>query len=232
MHPATGTGMLTRQYDWIAAVFVWENLVKSSFSMCCALWGACCLAVWTAAPIDAAAPVKVTAGKAALSPDNTRLQFVCAHVGEKPDPRVGTFAKFSGTIEADAAAKTLKSLSLEFDVNSVATEFDKLTAHLKSPDFFDAREHPKASFTSKKITAGSVPGEFQVTGDLKLHGVTKEVTAPVKATFTDGGLTLSSEFSIDRSEFGMKFGLDKVEKKVSLTVVVGEQNKAFAEGKK
>lgn len=185
-----------------------------------------------ASPIDAAAPVNVKAGKASLGPENTRLQFVCAHLGEKPDPRTGTFARFAGAIEVDVAAKTLKSLSLEIDSNSVATEFGKLTAHLKSPDFFDTREHPKASFASKKITAGPAASEFQVTGDLTLHGVTKEISAPVKATFADGGVTLTSEFVIDRSEFGMKYGLDKVEKKVFLTFVVGEKNKVFAEAGK
>jgi polyisoprenoid-binding protein YceI len=190
------------------------------------------LALPLATTIGAATPVALNAGKASLSPENTRLQFVCAHVGAKPDPRTGTFARFTGAIEANLAAKTLQSLSLEFDLNSVTTEFDKLTAHLKSPDFFDVREHPKARFVSKRISPGAAAGEFQVTGDLTLHGVTKEISAPVKATFADGGLALTSEFAIDRSEFGMKYGLDKVEKKVLLTCVVGEKNKVFAEGGK
>ncbi len=199
-------------------VNLWSKLVLAAFML--------------VSSSEAATPVMVSAGKAALTSDNTRLQFVCAHIGEKPDPRVGTFSKFTGTLEADVAAKTIKSISLDFDTNSIATEFGKLTTHLKGPDFFDTREHPKASFVSKKIVAGSGAGEFQLTGDLTLHGVTKSITAPVKATFAEGGVTLTSEFTIDRSEFGMKFGLDKVEKKVALTVVIGEKNKVFAEAGK
>ncbi|HET6425498.1 MAG TPA: YceI family protein [Planctomycetaceae bacterium] len=179
----------------------------------------------------AATPVPVAGGKAALTPDNTRLQFVCAHLGDKPDPRTGTFGKFTGTLEADPAAKTIKSIALDFDATSLNTEFAKLTTHLKSPDFFDTREHPKASFVSKKITPGSAAGEFQITGDLTLHGVTKSITLPAKATFADGGVTVTSDFTVDRSEFGMKYGLEKVDKKVSLTVVIGEKNKVLAEGK-
>lgn len=197
-----------------------------------ALLGSSIVGMLIALPVHAATPVAVNAGKAALSPENTRLQFVCAHLGEKPDPRTGTFAKFTGTMEADVAAKSLKSLTLDFDVNSLATEFGKLTTHLKSPDFFDTREHPKASFVSKKIAPGTAAGESLVTGDLTLHGVTKSITVPVKTAFAESGITLTSDFAIDRSEFGMKYGLDKVDKKVSLTVVIGEKNKVFAEAGK
>ncbi len=197
-----------------------------------ALLGSSIVGMLIALPVHAATPVAVNAGKATLSPENTRLQFVCAHLGEKPDPRTGTFAKFTGTMEADVAAKSLKSLTLDFDVNSLATEFGKLTTHLKSPDFFDTREHPKASFVSKKIAPGTAAGESLVTGDLTLHGVTKSITVPVKTAFAESGITLTSDFAIDRSEFGMKYGLDKVDKKVSLTVVIGEKNKVFAEAGK
>jgi polyisoprenoid-binding protein YceI len=181
--------------------------------------------------VQAATPVAVSGGKATLSPENTHLQFVCAHLGDKPDPRTGTFGKFTGTLEADVAAKTIKAVSLDFDATSLNTEFAKLTTHLKSPDFFDTREHPKASFVSKKVAPGAAAGEFQVTGDLTLHGVTKSITLPMKATFANGGVTATSEFTIDRSEFGMKYGIDKVDKKVSLTVVIGEKNKVLSEAK-
>jgi len=172
-------------------------------------------------------PVAVKSGKAALGPENTRLQFVCAHRREKPDPRTGTFSKFSGEAEVDA--QSLKSLTLEIDANSVSTEFGKLTTHLKSPDFLDTREHPKASFKSTKITAGTKPGEYNITGDLTLHGVTKPIKAPATVAVSDKGLTLTSTFAIDRSEFGMNFGAEQIENTVSMTFVIGEKNKALAE---
>ncbi len=184
------------------------------------------------APAARPTPVAVASGKAVLSPENTRLQFVCAHRGPKPDPRVGTFAKYTGSAEVDASSSELKSLSLDIDTNSLTTEFGKLTSHLKTADFFDTREHPKASFVSTKVTSGAQPGEYTITGDLTLHGVTKSIKAPVKVAMQDGGLTLTSNFAIDRSEFGMDYGADKIENTVALTVVIGEKNKLFTEAGK
>jgi len=170
---------------------------------------------------SAAEPVTIKSGTAALSPDNTKIQFVCAHVGAKPDPRTGHFAKFTGKAQIDAAANSLKSVSVEIDTNSITTEFDKLTNHLKSPDFFEVRQYPTAKFESTKITPGQ--GQSQITGKLTLHGVTKEISFPATVSITPSGMSLQSEFNIDRSQFGMTFGPDKVENKVALTIAVGDK---------
>jgi polyisoprenoid-binding protein YceI len=161
----------------------------------------------------------LSGGTAALNPQNTTLQFVCAHVGAKPDPRQGSFGKFTGKAQVDGQA--LKSLTIEIDTTSIATEFEKLTTHLKSPDFFDVRRFPTARFESTKITPGS--GSSQITGKLTLHGVTKEISFPATVEIGPSGLSLKSEFSIDRSEYGMTYDPKKVENKVSLTVVVGQK---------
>lgn len=170
----------------------------------------------------AATPVPVSGGAATLSPDNTKIQFVGTHSGAKPDPRTGGFAKFKGKAEIDAATKTLKAVSVEIDTASLFTEIGKLTDHLKSPDFFEVREYPAAKFESTKIVAGAA-GKATITGMLSLHGVTKEISFPATVEVGEKGLTLKSEFSIDRTQFGMTFGEGKVEPKVSMTVIVGEK---------
>jgi polyisoprenoid-binding protein YceI len=167
-------------------------------------------------------PVPVQAGTVNLTPQNTKIQFVCAHVGAKPDPRKGSFAKFSGQAQVDPATKALKSLSVEIDTTSLGTEFDKLTNHLKSPDFFEVRKYPTAKFEATKIETGSKTS--QITGKLTLHGVTKEISFPATVQTTVAGLTLHSEFTIDRSEFGMTYDPKKVENKVALTVTIGEKS--------
>jgi len=159
------------------------------------------------------------AGPATLAPENTKIEFVGTHVGPKPDPRVGSFAKFAGKMELDAAAKTVKSISIEIDTTSLTTQFPKLTDHLKSADFLEVREFPTIKFESTKIEVAG--GTHQITGKLTLHGVTKDITIPAQVDVVDGAPTLKSEFSIDRTEYGIAFGPDKVEKKVSLTVAVG-----------
>src|SRR5690349_8839183 len=82
------------------------------------------------ATVQAADAVPVQAGAAALTPQNTKIQFVCAHVGPRPDPRKGGFAKFSGKAQLDASGKAIKSISLEIDTSSLFTEIDMLTNHL------------------------------------------------------------------------------------------------------
>jgi polyisoprenoid-binding protein YceI len=178
------------------------------------------LLVPPAARGENASAVPVQAGAATLDAQNTKLQFVCAHVGPKPDPRTGSFGKLTGKAQLDAGAKSLKSVVIEIDTNSLTTEFDKLTTHLKSPDFFEVRRFPTAKFESTKIEPGS--GSSQITGKLTLHGVTKEVTIPAKVEVTPTGLHLTSEFTINRSDYGMTYDPKKVEDKVTLTVAIGQ----------
>ena len=167
----------------------------------------------TAAAADAGANTLV------LTEANTKVEFVGLHVGDKPDPRKGGFGKLTGTATLDGG--TLKSLAVEFDTDSLTTELPPLTTHLKSPDFFDVKQHPTAKFETTSIEEGAgADGKVNVTGNLTLLGITKPITMPATVT-TEGGLKLKAEFSIDRTEFGMTFGEGKVEKMVAMTVTVG-----------
>lgn len=188
-------------------------------------------------PVPMGGPVTVSSGSAPvaavasdltfmLSPENTRIEFVGTHTGDKPDPRKGRFEKFTGKLQADVATKTLSSVSLEIDTSSLATDIEKLTNHLKSSDFFDVRTHPTASFESTKIeSAAEGEGQIVITGNLTLLGVTKEITVPATIDLA-AGPKLRSDFTINRSEFGMNFSPDMIDDKVSLTVVMGEQTPA------
>ena len=132
----------------------------------------------------------------------------------------GTVTLFSGKAEVDAEKKTLKSVAVEIETASLKTEFDKLTNHLNSPDFFDTREYPKAKFESTKITAGK-DGEHTITGKLTLLKTTKEISVPAKVAISDKGLTLHSIFKIDRLDYGVGINQSGVERPVSLTITIG-----------
>src|SRR5947208_14307857 len=99
--------------------------------------------------------------------------------------------------------KSLKSVSLEIDAASLFTDFDMLTTHLKSPDFFEVRRFPMAKFESIKIEPGA--GNSQITGKLTLHGVTREVTVPARVEVSDAGIKLTSEFTINRLDYGINY---------------------------
>jgi polyisoprenoid-binding protein YceI len=155
----------------------------------------------------------------ALTPENTTIQFVGTHADpNKPDPRTGRFSQFSGSAIVDGSA--LKSLNVEIETASLTTEIEKLTNHLKSVDFFDVNEHPKATFTSTSIEPSEEGNDMvTITGDLTLLGETQSISFPATVR-TEDGFELSAEFSIDRTQFGMDYGADSVLKDVQMSVTV------------
>ena len=90
----------------------------------------------------------------------------------------GTFTKFSGTIVVDRDNLENSSVEAVIDVGSVNTSNDQRNGHLKSPDFFDVAKYSTITFksTSWKKTGD---GTFDVTGDLTIKGITKEVVLKV-----------------------------------------------------
>ncbi|MBA2114525.1 YceI family protein [Bremerella alba] len=162
---------------------------------------------------EASGPVEVK-----LTPENTLIQFVGIHKGDKPDPRTGKFGKLSGT--AKAADGKLTEVNVLIETPSLETEIEKLTNHLKSPDFFDVRENPEAKFVSKSIETAD-DGTVKITGDLTLLKETKSISFPAKVT-VGKDITLDAEFVINRVDFGMDFGTDNVHEDVTMTIKVGK----------
>lgn len=124
----------------------------------------------------------------------------------------GRFAGVTGTITLDEVDITRSSVSVEIDVATIDTRDEKRDAHLRSADFFDAEQFPKITFESTRIEKPS-GGDFRVTGNLTIHGVTHEVTLDAKlegrATNPWGTEVAGFEAStrISRKEFGMEFNL-------------------------
>ena len=87
----------------------------------------------------------------------------------------GKFNSFDGKLEGDPADLVNAKVSFSADIDSISTGNDQRDGHLKSPDFFDAANHPKLEFSSTSIAAKS-GDEYSITGDLTLKGVTKSVT--------------------------------------------------------
>jgi polyisoprenoid-binding protein YceI len=167
-------------------------------------------------------PVAMEGGKVALTPQNTTVQFVGTHVGDRPDPRTGYFTKFTGELAIDETTKSLTAATLDIETGSLITPIARLTGHLQSADFFDVREYPAATFELKKVEVEDASrGRYKLTGDLTLREVTKSISFPATLRVTDAGATLSSRFDLKRSEFGMNYGPDRVEDVVAISVTVG-----------
>ena len=123
-------------------------------------------------------------------------------------PVPGAFTKFSGTITVDRADLEKSSVEATIDVGSIDTRNDHRDGDLRSDHFFDATQFPSITFKSK---SWKKTGEdtFDVTGDLTIKGVTKEVVLKVKSLgFGPGmrGAMLSgwqATTTLNRSDFGI-----------------------------
>jgi len=121
----------------------------------------------------------------------------------------GTFSGVTGTVSYDPDKPTETTIEASIDVNTVNTNDEKRDGHLKSPDFFDVAQYPVIQFKSKRVESGTAT-EQKVTGDLTLHGVTKEVTLVVDEISEEAkdpwgntkvGATVKGK--LKRSDFGL-----------------------------
>jgi polyisoprenoid-binding protein YceI len=121
----------------------------------------------------------------------------------------GGFEKISGQLELDAANPSHSNLEVSIDASSINTRDAQRDAHLKSADFFDVEKFPNITFKSKRIerTGGE---SLRLTGDLTIHGITKEVSlnvegpsAEMKDPFGNVRIGASAETRINRKDFGL-----------------------------
>ncbi|MGA7901693.1 MAG: YceI family protein [Terrimicrobiaceae bacterium] len=121
----------------------------------------------------------------------------------------GRFNDISGTVVLDKADPSKSSFDITIPVESVDTKNEKRDQHLKSPDFFNAKQFPVMTFKSKKVEGSG--NSFTVTGDFSLHGVTKPLTLEIKKVGEAKGMKGEirgggeTSFAIKRSDHGMTF---------------------------
>lgn len=139
-----------------------------------------------------------------IDPENSKVEFTGSKVTGKHD---GGFKQFSGAIDLVNNKVDESSVYVDIDATSVFTDADKLTEHLKSGDFFEVEKFPRASFRSTKIEADTTKGSgnYLVTGDLTLHGVTKSISFPAEIKISAEAVSVSSEFAINRKDFGIVY---------------------------
>lgn len=143
----------------------------------------------------------------AITPDNTTIGFVGSKV---TGSHVGGFKLFKGSFEVVPTKLESSKITAEIDTNSIFTDTDRLTNHLKSPEFFDVAKFPTSTFVSTGIEAGgqgpkAKDATHTVTGNLTLHGVTKSISFPAKIAVSGDKATLESEFFINRKDFGIMY---------------------------
>src|SRR5260370_38045122 len=156
-----------------------------------------------------AASVAAQAGTWQIDPNHTAAQFSVRHLGLSTVR--GAFTKVSGSAQYDPADPSKDSLEATIDAASVDTRVEARDNDLRSPHFFDAQKDPTITFHSKATKVAGA-GKLLITGDLTIHGVTKEValdvdgpSAAIKDPMGKGQrMGASATTKITRQDFGIR----------------------------
>ena len=137
--------------------------------------------------------------------------------GKKSDGKhVGGFKDVTAVAKVDLDSPEKGSLTIEIKTDSLWSDDEKLTGHLKNPDFFDVKKYPTIKFESTKINMSGETGE--IIGKLTMLDKTVEVKVPVKGDLSDDMLTVIADFKIDRTKWGMNYGKGKIDDEVEIKV--------------
>jgi polyisoprenoid-binding protein YceI len=141
-----------------------------------------------------------------IDPAHSNAQFVVRHM-MITNVR-GGFSGVQGTVVYDPDDLNSSSVDVTIDKNTLSTGDATRDTHVKSADFLDVENYPTITFKSKKITKDG--DDLKVTGDLTLHGVTKDVVLNVegpteeqKDPWGNTRVGASATTKIKRSDFGL-----------------------------
>jgi polyisoprenoid-binding protein YceI len=145
-----------------------------------------------------------------LDDNHKSVEFVVKHM--MISKVKGTFKDFQATIDADVEDLTTADIEFVVELASVDTGNEDRDNHLRSADFFDVEQHPQMTFKSTNIVAKG-DGEYDVTGDLSLHGTTKQET--FKTTYEGSGVdpygnevvAFSVEGKVNRKDYGLTWNV-------------------------
>ena len=144
----------------------------------------------------------------------------------------GRFNEFTGELMIDETDISKSAVEFEVKTASVDTANEKRDQHLRSSDFFSAKQFPVITFKSTKVSMKEGKEDtLEITGDLELLGVKKSITVDVEITGKakrrqgESLMGFESVFMIKRSEFGMTFGAGVVSDDIRLIVTIEAKGK-------
>ncbi len=141
-----------------------------------------------------------------IDAEHTNIGFKIRHFFAKVQ---GRFNTFEGQIVLDRENLTEgSSVEITIDTASIDTNDTSRDKHLRSGDFFNAENHPKMTFKSKKVRSAG-KNKLKVDGDLTIRGITKPVTLEVDVLGFGKGYGFRGGFevrtTIDRHEFNVSW---------------------------
>ncbi len=158
------------------------------------------------------ASTSVNATEYGFDKAHSHIGFSVTHILSKVP---GEFKDYDGTFSFDPANPEAGKIDVTIQAASINTDNEMRDHHLQSADFFDVEKYPTIAFKSTGVSKGASDNEYQVAGNLTLHGVTKPVTLDVQYLGSDtmpmgkdGKMTaniagFSATAKIDRRDFGL-----------------------------
>jgi polyisoprenoid-binding protein YceI len=155
-----------------------------------------------AKPMSSTILTVAPAGTWNLDPVHSRVDFEVSYLA-------GTFKGEFHEIGAELSVEAERaSLAGRAQVASVDVRDENLSAHLQSPDFFDAERHPQLRFAAEEIRLDgdgkvSLEGELTIKGVSKPVAVTGTVSGPITDPYGNERIGLNLTTKIDRTDFGV-----------------------------
>lgn len=176
--------------------------------------------------LGAAAALTITAAAQTsnwqIDPNHSSAQFSVRHLGVSTVR--GAFTKVTGSATFDPGDVTKTALDASIDANSVDTRVEMRDNDLRSPNFLEVQKYPTITFHSKQVKAAG-DGKLQITGDLTIHGTTKEVvldvdgpSSPIKDPWGNQRIGASASTKIIRQDFGVNGAPGVVGDEITITI--------------
>lgn len=144
-------------------------------------------------------PAQVAGDRFSIQPDS-KVEFVGSKV---TGSHSGGFGRIAGEFIVADGKLASAGHRIMIDISSLWSDSDRLTGHLKNPDFFDAAQYPVSTLIATSITEQGTG--HSVSGNLTLHGVTKNITFPATIRANENIVTVSAEFDFNRHDFDMQY---------------------------
>lgn len=153
-----------------------------------------------------------------INPENSSINFIGSKITGSHN---GGFAKFVGELRIVNGNLAGAGNKIVIETASLYADNPRLTGHLKSRDFFNVAEIPTATFETTAITQNET--NSTVTGNLTLHGITKQISFPATITVSEATVEVTADFFINRFDFEIKYpgkANDLIRKEVVLKLKV------------
>lgn len=189
--------------------------MNARFWVSAAVWFTCLAAV---------SPTGLAAETYDVDTSHTSIVFSVSHINMSYT--YGFFRKSQGRYMLDRTNPANSRFQFSIAADSLDTNNADRDKHLRSPDFFNVQQFPTITFESTSVTQSNTESgvEYQVTGNLTMHGVTRQITIPLKMLGEGVGpygkyrSGFFGQFSLKRSDFGMSNLLNMVGDAVGVTV--------------